>query len=253
MTFSFRPGTNDHEIYDLVVRRNEYRLPDRFAPGAVVIDIGMHIGTFCYLALVRGAARVYGFEPEPSNYACASRNLAPFGDRVQLSNCAVWRSDIPASPLHFSASSDVTNAGGGTLILQTDGPLVNVVPFDEVVETASNRGARRIDLVKIDCEGAEFPILLTSRLLGRVDRIVGECHELRAQLAPHVRIPNCEEFAVEDLGAGLGRAGFSVTWHGQVNAKYGKRGLFFADRRVSVRPAPLFAALRRFLGLQSDP
>ena len=130
--FVLRPGTNDDVIYENVVTRNEYRLPDQFPPGAVVLDIGVHVGAFSHLALTRGAASLYGFEPEPSNFAWARRNLAPFGERVHLDHRAVWRSDTPASPQHFWASSDAANAGGGTLIWETDGPLVDAVPFDEV-------------------------------------------------------------------------------------------------------------------------
>ena len=94
----------------------------------------------------------------------------------------------------------------------------------------------RIDVLKIDCEGAEFPILLTSRLLDRIDRIVGEYHELRAQLSSHVRIPGYDEFSVEGLAAGLERAGFTVTWERQATAQFGDLGLFFAERRYLEGP-----------------
>jgi FkbM family methyltransferase len=229
--FAIRPGTNDDVIYNSVVTRNEYRLPARFAAGAIVVDIGVHVGAFSYTALSRGAERLYGFEPEPSNYLQACQNLAPFGDRVHLDRRAVWRSDRPAAPQHFWASTDAANAGGGTLIWETDGPLVDAVPFDEVIDAISDRGRRRIDLVKIDCEGAEFPILLTAALLGRVDRIVGEYHELRASLPAHVRVPGCEEFSLEILTAALERAGFAVTAERQATAQFGDLGLFFAERK----------------------
>ena len=52
--FAVRPGTNDALIYANVVTRNEYRVPDDMS-GAVVIDIGVHIGTFSHLVLTRGA------------------------------------------------------------------------------------------------------------------------------------------------------------------------------------------------------
>ena len=96
-----------------------------------------------------------------------------------------------------------------------------------------DRGRRRIDLVKIDCEGAEFPILLTSKLLARFDRIVGEYHELRASLPAHVRVPGCDQFTVEVLADTLQRSGFTVTWQRQATAKYGDLGLFFAERPTS--------------------
>jgi FkbM family methyltransferase len=221
-------------IYTNVVTRNEYRLPEDIS-GAVVIDIGMHVGAFGHLALTRGAAELHGFEPDASNYSCAVKNLARFGACVHLHNRAVWRSDIAAPALHFWRSTDTANAGGGTLIWDTDGPLVDAVPFDAVVDTITENAKRRISMLKIDCEGAEFPILLTSSRLHRIDRIVGEYHELRGELPRHVRIPGCDQFTVEILAAHLERAGFTVTLEQQAMATFGALGLFFAE----ARPAPL--------------
>lgn len=227
--FSTRPGTNDDLIYTNVVTRNEYRVPDSMS-GAVVIDIGVHIGTFSHLVLARGAAEVHGFEAERSNYACALANLQPFGARVHMHNRAVWRSDVDAEALHFWRSTDGANAGGGTFIWETDGPLVESVRFDDVVDEVACGGTRRIDLVKIDCEGAEFPILLTSARLDRIDRIVGEYHELRAELPRHVRVAGHSEFTVDGLATHLERAGFAVTLEPQATGTFGALGLFFADR-----------------------
>jgi FkbM family methyltransferase len=227
--FRVRPGTNDDLIYMNVVTRNEYRVPEDMS-GAVVIDVGMHVGAFGHLALTRGAAELHGFEPEVRNYSCAVQNLAPFGTRVHLDNRAVWRSDVSSPALHFWRSTDDANAGGGTLIWDTDGPLVEAVSFDDVVDTVSENGRRRVSLLKIDCEGAEFPILLTSSRLGLIDRIVGEYHELRAELPRHVRLPGYKQFTVEILAAHLETVGFAVTLEQQATATFGALGLFFANR-----------------------
>ncbi len=224
-----RPGTNDTLIYTNVVERNEYRVADDLR-GALVLDIGVHIGAFSYLALSRGAAELHGFEADRDNFEQARANLAPFGDRVHLHNTAVWRSDVAVSSLPFWKSTDAANAGGGTLIWDVDGPAVDAVAFDDVVDAATRGGARRVDLLKIDCEGAEFPILLTSKRLDRIVRIVGEYHELRADLPRHVRIPGVDQFAVEGLVASLERAGFRVELEPQAVATYGGLGLFFATR-----------------------
>ena len=228
--FALRPGTNDDVIYGNVVTRNEYRVPDDLS-GAVVIDIGMHVGAFSHLALTRGAAELHGFEPDASNFACAAQNLASFGVRVHLHNRAVWRSDIAAPALHFWRSSDAANAVGGTLIWETDGPLVEAVSFDDMVDAISGNGRRRISLLKIDCEGAEFPILLTSSRLEGIDRIVGEYHELRAALPAHVQVAGCAQFTAEILASHLDALGFTVTLEPQATATFGALGLFFAERR----------------------
>jgi len=229
--FPLRPGTNDAVIYNSVVVQNEYRVPDALAPESIVVDIGVHVGSFSHLALARGAGVVFGFEPETSNYLRARQNLAAYGDRVRLANHAVWRSDQPRLQLPFFASVDQANSGGGTLIWDTDGPLVEAVPFDDVVDAITEGGRQRIDLMKIDCEGAEFPILLTSQHLHRIDRIVGEYHELRATLPAHVRVAGYDEFSLEGLKAALERAGFTVTSQKQATATFGDFGLFFAERR----------------------
>lgn len=231
--FSIRSGTNDDVIYTNVVTRNEYRVPEDMS-GAVVIDIGLHVGAFSHLVLTRGVAELHGFEPEASNYSCAVQNLAPFGRRAHLHNCAVWRSDVAATALHFWRSTDAANAGGGTLIWDTDGPLVEAVRFDDVIDRVTGNGARRVNLLKIDCEGAEFPILLTSTRLGSIDRVVGEYHELRAdELPPHVRVPGCRQFTVDSLVARLESFGFVVALEPQAMAEFGALGLFFAERAAA--------------------
>ena len=228
--FSLRSGTTDDVIYDQVVRQNEYLVPERFAPGSVVVDIGAHVGTFSYLALTRGAAAVFGYEPEPSNYRYAKQNLASFGSRAHVHCAAVWRSDATTSQLPFHPSSDPANAGGGSVIWDTEGRLVDAIPFDTIVETASAGGRRRVELVKIDCEGAEFPILLTSKLLHRIDHIVGEYHELKAALPRHAAIPGYTEFAVDELMGVLRTSGFAVRWERRAIGSFGELGLFFAHR-----------------------
>src|SRR4051812_882477 len=58
--FVFRPDTQDEGVFHAVNTHNEYRLPQAFRADDVIIDIGMHIGSFCYAALTRGSNHVYG-------------------------------------------------------------------------------------------------------------------------------------------------------------------------------------------------
>jgi hypothetical protein len=120
--------------------------------------------------------------------------------------------------------------GGGSVIWDTDGPLVETIPFDLVVESVLQRGPRRIDLVKIDCEGAEFPILLTSSHLQYVDRVVGEYHELLATPPKHAQVDGSGHFSLERLRAALMGAGFHVESEPQATGPFGEMGLFFAER-----------------------
>src|SRR5258708_2771055 len=93
--WSFRDGTLDHAIFNAVVRFNEYRLPDRFAPGAIVIDVGTHIGSFAEAVLSRGCTNVTCIEPELTNFEIAAAHLRRHIDdgHVRLVRGAAWRSD----------------------------------------------------------------------------------------------------------------------------------------------------------------
>ncbi len=250
---TFRPGTLDETIFNCINLYNEYRLPDTFAPDDVLIDIGMHIGSFSYAALTRGAGRVYGFEAEPSNFACAARNLSAFGDRARIAHKAVWRSDRKVKTLNIGHSNDTENTGGGNVFWSKGGHDVAAIAFDDVVRDATEKGRRRIRLLKIDCETAEFPILLTSRTLHRIDQIAGEYHECQGAydknpIPDHARIAGVDRFTIQVLADHLRREGFEVTHERlRVNDQDTNIGTFFATRTAEPKRPRLsvFWPLRR--------
>lgn len=212
----FRPGTLDWRAFDEVVFGNEYGLPEMFGPQDVVLDVGMHIGSFSFAALLRGAGTVYGFEPEKENFALACHNLRLFPGRTRLRNQAVWRSDRTGDRL-FHEGSAAENTAGGSVLWATSGQEVDVAAFDDVVREATEGGRRRVRLVKLDCEGSEFPVLLTSRTLHLIDEIRGEYHEINdgtyntQPVSPSARVEGVERFSVGVLAGCLERAGFTVT------------------------------------------
>lgn len=68
-----------------------------------------------------------------------------------------------------------------------------------------------VRLLKLDVEGAEYPILLTSRGLALVAEIIGEYHEFTeeqmARMAPSARVGN-ESYGARLLRRRLEEAGF---------------------------------------------
>jgi FkbM family methyltransferase len=244
--FVFRPGTPDEGVFEAINVHNEYRLPDAFAADDIVIDVGMHIGSFCHAALVRGSDHVHGFEPFAENFAAARRNLAPFGDRVRVCNKAVWRSDRPDTWLDFTACSH--NNGGGVVWRDQSGqgPRVETIAFDDIVREVTGNGARRVRMVKLDCEASEYPILLSSRTLHLVDEIVGEFHELGTDDHPHGEvteingIPGYDRYTMNVLKGALERANFRVEVVPHELYPREPIGWFFATRA----PAPAHPALR---------
>ena len=78
--WSFRSGTLDRLIFDAVVAQNEYRLPERFGPDDMVVDVGAHIGSFAYAVALRGGKHVWSIEPDRTNCALAAEHLKPYVD-----------------------------------------------------------------------------------------------------------------------------------------------------------------------------
>lgn len=177
-----RSGTNDDWVWRSVVEGNEYFVPETLSAEDVIIDIGLHIGSFSYLVLTRGAGQVYGFEADDENYSLARANLQAFGERVVAVHGAVCRSDVHPSHLFFSGyevfRNGVINTGGGNVFSADTGKPVRAIPFDSIVDSVTQSGHRRIRLLKLDCEGSEYPILMTSGRLDLIDEIVGEYHEI---------------------------------------------------------------------------
>jgi FkbM family methyltransferase len=243
--FRLRPDTGDREIFEEVVLQNLYRLPERLGAEDVVVDIGAHIGCFSYAALVRGAGRVYACEAEHGNYEAAAGNLQLFGERVRVRHQAVWRSDRPGDPLFEPWSPDPGNSGGASLLWLGDGRRVEAVALDDLLREATDEGRRRVRLVKIDCEGSEFPILLTSKLLHLIDGICGEYHEISDGVYNHQPIPDVarvagtDRFTVAALTHRLQEFGFAVESQrsGQTNL-----GVFFATRQAGAADGRCTAA-----------
>src|SRR5262245_55916669 len=164
-----RPGTIDRRIFRHVVIENEYRLPDRFAATDVILDVGAHVGSFALACLRRGAGRVVCLEPDPGNFRLLTHNLRPFAVRVVLHNAAAWRNDVACHELSIGNPLDVRNTGA--VRVAEPGTSVKAVALDDML-----REAGRVRLLKLDCEGAEWPVLLTAAEMGRVAEVCGEYH-----------------------------------------------------------------------------
>jgi FkbM family methyltransferase len=220
-------------------------MPSSFAPGEIVLDVGCHTGAVCNLAAGRGAT-VVGYEANRANYSLAEFNLARH-DSVTLHNAAIWRSDV-AEPmqLQFTPNVDSANTGGGCVLFASSADhwtarpsegvepapaeaalsahAVDAVPLDRVlVELGPVR------FLKLDVEGAEFPILLTATRLDLVTAIGGEYHELTdaamEALAPNARVGE-ERYSADLLRRHLTDVGFRSTFTSDRNG----RGFFSAER-----------------------
>jgi FkbM family methyltransferase len=131
-------------------------------PGATVIDIGANLGewTVPFARAVGSAGRVLAIEPAPRNAASLAKTLAANALRqAEIVRCAVGDREGAvgfAVPLVTSARSDTGTAHIGPATAGHETVTVDLRRFDGLV---GERGFKRIDLIKIDVEGHERPVL----------------------------------------------------------------------------------------------
>ena len=169
--------------------------------GATVIDIGANAGYFTLFAVSRFAdARVFSFEPVPVNYAQLERhrNLNS-SKRIKCFPKAVAGQAGEIS-LSFDSSDSFTTSA--TIFKQAGQQTESIkVPCLTLSQVFDENNIKKCDLLKMDCEGAEYDILYNCPMnyLQRIDQIAMEVHNGEK-----------ENQNIEALEAFLRKQGFST-------------------------------------------
>ena len=170
-------GSNVLAIVPKEILDDDYKLrPIDFRPGDVVVDIGANIGIVAlYLAKKHPGIRIIAIEPVPTTFRHLRENIELNGvSNITALNCAVTNDgrdlEMIVNPGHSGGSTghlrNMTQPGHYNLTVQSR-TLDRI--FDEYVPG-------RCQLLKIDCEGAEYEILGAAQCLHRVDHLGIEIH-----------------------------------------------------------------------------
>jgi len=156
---------------------------DHLAPGDVFCDIGGNAGVFTLLASAKlrsqGGCRIFTFEPTPWTHELLQRNLALNGVQDATVVHAALGKEVGTATLYVNATG---SEGLNSLArpIRRDAHVVEevkvpVMPLDAVLR---RHGVDHVDLMKIDVEGAEWDVFLTTSdaMLGRIDQLVVEFH-----------------------------------------------------------------------------
>jgi len=145
-----------------------------FAPGDVVLDVGAHIGLFAaYVGLRYPDVRVHAFEPFPENFELLRENV----ERNRVSNVRIYPFAISGDGRLLKMATNPENSGGATChsLTLTD-RYTNMIPSATLDAVFDALDLERCKLLKIDCEGSEYEILLATRSLEKVEYLSGEFH-----------------------------------------------------------------------------
>lgn len=161
--------------------RLDYRIDD--AP-KVIVDIGSNVGLSALYFLTRNPGnRCYLFEPVAENVRRLEQNLASFRDRYTLETNAVADTE---GPVEFGV--EPTGQYGGIGVRTGRTIRVRCRSINSVLDDVLRRESR-IDLVKIDTEGAEERTILAieSGYLERIGAFYAEARPRRPLLPGRFR------------------------------------------------------------------
>jgi FkbM family methyltransferase len=168
-----RLRTTDISVYEEVILNAEYELSFATSP-KIIVDAGANIGlTSVYFADRYPDATVLAIEPEPSNFELLCKNAAHYPNIVPL-RAALWNKKTRLS---------LFDAGTGNWGFQTrqsadssESPAgVEAVTIASLMQTYS---FDRIDLLKIDIEGAEKEVFEDcADWIDTVDVLMVELHD----------------------------------------------------------------------------
>jgi FkbM family methyltransferase len=193
----YRSGTADpFVLYQVLLKsgkKAEYYVPPALRP-KIILDIGSNIGaSIIYFHEKFPDAKIFGFEPHPDTFRILEQNVA------HLPGVRIFNFGLGATHQRIEARADQVNFGA----FRTDGRFKDRGHPATTVECEVRRlddvlreiGIAQVDLIKIDCEGAEAEVFSTlpDAILNQCQWIVGEFHdhtgfEVLARLAPHFHL-----------------------------------------------------------------
>src|SRR6266852_1749878 len=193
----YRSGTADpFVVYQVLLKsgkKAEYYVPPALRP-KIILDIGSNIGaSIIYFHRQFPDDNILGFEPHPDTFRVFQQNFA------NLHGDTVFNNGLGATHQRIAVRADKVNFGAFTTGCSARDRGYPAAPVECEVrrldDVLREIGITQVDLIKIDCEGAEADVFSTlpDEILNDCQWIVGEFHDhtgfgVLARLAPYFHL-----------------------------------------------------------------
>ena len=176
LTFSVRTAMDVWSVKEAFIDRFYETYGTPVGDGWTVIDIGGGLGEFTLFAAVgHPNNRVLAFEPFGQSYQLLVENVRKSGvvnvdainEAVSSRTGSLVLASSAGEPLQFQSGRNLEEAKGET------------VPAISLEDLFARHSIETCDLLKLDCEGAEYDILFNApdTILQRIYRMVMEYHD----------------------------------------------------------------------------
>lgn len=171
-------GGRDIPLQFNELKNDEYELINmEFNIGDIIVDIGANVGTVCcYLAKKFPFVRIIAIEPNPITYNLLIKNIN-LNKIINIKPINVGIS-VHSNSIRIFYEPDFLGSASSYVP-----SMVQEKNFQEVIcktKTLDNifkqENVDFCKLLKIDCEGAEFPCLYTTNILPKIENIKAEFH-----------------------------------------------------------------------------
>lgn len=176
-----RPRTMERGTFNAIWLNHIYTPPGfEIKDGDTIIDIGAHVGIFSIFAAMSGQdIKVYSFEPAPENIQIFERNISLNKIKnIQFFNAAVASESGEREFLLFSENASGHNfASLGEKGNSDSKIIIKTITLNDFL---NEKSIAKINLLKINCEGAEYEILFNCpyEVFKKVEKISIQCHDM---------------------------------------------------------------------------
>lgn len=159
--------TNDYNVQGFEIKNND-----------IIVDIGAHIGLFSLFASqFCKSGKIYCFEPIKENYEILLDNidLNKIKNIIPL-NLAVSKENEPVRIYMNSDESAHSIFPQGNEFVEVKSTTIEKIFDEQKIENC--------DLLKIDCEGAEYQIIdsIPEKYFSRINKVIIEYHLIDEKL-----------------------------------------------------------------------
>lgn len=172
-----RPGKYDHASIINIIFLNWYKINRKeIETKPVIIDVGAHIGVFSlFLSTFDNESQIYAFEPIPDTYTQLKKNIM-INHLEDIINIYPYALSGKSGLIDIYISNEDQNAS--IYHLDSDVNKIQVESFS-LDDFINNSQLSNIDIIKLNCEGAEIDILrnCSDSTWGIINRILISFHE----------------------------------------------------------------------------
>jgi len=148
----------------------------------IVVDIGANVGIFSTYAVKQAKnVKVYSFEPSPATFKYLKSNIETnkLSSSIKIFNKAVADKN-GVLKLYLNEEIPVANSLYQNIAKSKNGKDEEVVSVT-LKKIFKDNKLNKINFLKLDCEGAEYGILMKSpvELLNKIEKISMEVHKIK--------------------------------------------------------------------------